>query len=183
MPKSRRMSSGPQPEHMTKSRVVEDIVALIHEGEGVTVVQNVLLPTLSDPTQTREIDILVTGNVSGYSIRLPIECKNYSNRISAGQIDEFKGRVEDVGLSPRNAIYVCVSGYSRDAGRRARDYGIKLFTLEGLTEDRLSSEVYQAFMSNVFFFLQVERVKMITGDDDIDDSVWRVLFTKREGES
>jgi hypothetical protein len=133
------------PEHMTKARLVEEIVALLHEAEGVTVERNVRLPSLSDPAQIREIDVLLTGNVAGYTVHIPIECKNYGNRITVGQIGEFKDKLEDVGLSAQGSLYVSVTGFGRDARRRAKDHGIRLFELKGLTSDRLSSAVHKAF--------------------------------------
>src|SRR5215212_3842623 len=98
MPRPRRRSGGKPPDHITKARLVEEIVALFHEQEGVTVERNVRLHPLSDPTQIREIDVLVTGNVAGYPVQVPIECKNYNKRITAGQIGEFKDKLDDVGL-------------------------------------------------------------------------------------
>jgi len=159
---------------MTKARLVEEIVALLHEREGVIVDRNVRLPALSDPNDIREIDVLVTGVVAGYEIRIPIECKNYEKRISAGQIDEYKGKLEDVGLPVRGAIYVCVNGYGKDAKRRAKDHGVKAYYLEGLTADRLSSAIHQTFQSFVYLLLRVERVKFQS--DRNDDSLWAVAF-------
>jgi hypothetical protein len=37
MPRKGRQSHGQVPEHITKARLAEEIVALIHEDEGVTV--------------------------------------------------------------------------------------------------------------------------------------------------
>src|SRR5215212_7566666 len=171
-----RSKRRPSPDHMTKAKLVEEIVALLHEQEGVTVERNVRLPALSDPDDIREVDVLVTGNVAGYPIRIPIECKNYDKRISAGQIGEFKDKLEDVGLPVRGSIYVCVTGFGRDARRRAKDHGIKIFELNGLTPDRLSSAVHQAFQSTVYLLLRVERVRF-TSDRD-EDNLWYVTFLR-----
>jgi hypothetical protein len=174
MPRTGRRSAGRTPDHITKARLVEEIAALLHEREGVTVERNVRLPSLSDPTQIREIDVLVTGNVAGYPIRIPIECKNYNKRITVGQIGDFKDKLDDVGLPVRDSLYISVAGFGRDARRRARDHGIKLFELEGLTPDRLSSVVHQAFQSTVYLLLRVERV---TVHPELDENVlWPVMF-------
>jgi len=149
-------------------------VALLHEFDGVDVERNVLLPTLSDPTHIREIDVLITGNVAGHAHRIPIECKNYGNKISAGQIGEFSDKLIDVGLPVRNSLYVCVSGYTRDARRRAKDLGIKIFELKGLTSDRLNSAVYQAFQSIMHLLLRVDRITFSSERDE--DSMWSVMF-------
>lgn len=167
-------SGSKAPEHITKARLVEEIVALFHEQEGVTVERNVRLPSLSDPTQIREIGVLVTGNVVGYSMRIPIECKNYNKRVSAGQIGEFKDKLDDVGLPVRDSLFVSVTGFGRDARRRARDHGIKLFELKGLNSDRLSSVVHEAFQSTVYLLLRVERVSFVSGR--FHDELWSVMW-------
>lgn len=180
MPRPGKRSEGTTPDHITKARLVEEIAALLHEEEGVTVERNVRRPSLSDPTQIREIDVLVTGNVAGYPVRIPIECKNYSTRISAGQIGEFKDKLDDVGLPVRDSLYISVVGFTEDARRRAGDHGIKLFELKGLTADRLSSVVHQAFQSTVHLLLRVERVALRPERDRND--VWPVAFLKdRQG--
>lgn len=87
------------------------------------------LPSLSDPAQIREIYVLVTGSIAGYSLRVAIERKNSSDRISLGQIGEFKDKLDDVGMSVRDSVYISVAGEAGDARRRARDLGMKLFEL------------------------------------------------------
>jgi Restriction endonuclease len=175
MPRPRKRSVGRNPDHITKARLVEEIVALLHEAEGVTVERNARLPSLSDSTQIREIDVLVTGNVAGYPVRIPIECKNYADRITAAQIGEFRDKLEDVGLPVRNSIYVCVSGFGRDARRRAEDHGIKIFELRGLTPDRLSSAVHKAFQSTVYLLLRVEYVEFKKHEDE---DLWVLYWLK-----
>lgn len=176
MPRTGRRSGGKTPDHITKARLVEEIAALLHEEDGVTVERNVRVPSLSDPAQIREIDVLVTGNVAGYAVRIPIECKNYSTRITAGQIGEFKDKLDDVGLPVRDSLYISVAGFGRDSQRRTRDHGIKLFELKGLTPDRLSSVVHQAFQSTVYLLLRVERV---TFDSQREwDEMWTVMLIK-----
>ncbi len=176
MPRTGGRSEEKTPDHITKARLVEEIAALLHEREGVTVERNVRLASLSDPTQIREVDVLVMGNVAGYSVRIPIECKNYSTRITAGQIGEFKDKLDDVGLPVRDSLYISVAGFGRDARRRARDHGIKIFELQGLTPDRLSSVVHQAFQSTVYLLLRVEQVAFRSERDQ--DELWSVMFLK-----
>lgn len=180
MPRTGRSSEGRMPDHIIKARLVEEIASLLHEQEGVIVERNVRLSSLSDPAQIREIDVLVTGNVAGYPVRIPIECKNYSKRISAAQIGEFKDKLDDVGLSVRDSLYISVVGFGRDARRRARDHGIKLFELKGLTADRLSSVVHQAFQSTIHLLLRVERITFRSERDQ--DEMWSVMWiTDRRG--
>ena len=168
MPRTGRRTRGKKLDHIAKARLVEEIVALFHKQEGVTVERNVRLHPLSDPAQIREIDVLVTGNVAGYPIHVPIECKNDGTRITVGQIGKFKDKLEDVGLPVRGSLYVSVAGFGRDARRRAREHGIKLFELEGLTPDRLGSAVHQAFQSTVYLLLRVEQV-IFRSERDHDD--------------
>jgi hypothetical protein len=73
-----------------------------------------------------------------------------------------------------------VAGFGRDARRRARHHGIKLFELKGLTPDRLSSVVHQAFQSTVYLLLRVEQIAF--GSERDQDELWSIFWiTHRRG--
>ncbi len=40
----------------------------------------------------REIDVLVEGVINGFSVRIAIECKDYTNPVSVDRIDAFAGK-------------------------------------------------------------------------------------------
>ena len=140
-----------------KGIVLEQIVAMLHKTEGVKVETNVQLPPKSgDQSRTREIDVLLTGQVAGYPVRIAIQCKNYDKPITIGQIGEFRDSLEDVGIPPQNGIIVSVHGYRAGATKRAKELGIKALILEGLDETRLKAEIKDTFQFFVHLLLVVE---------------------------
>jgi hypothetical protein len=82
-----------QPDHMKKANILEDVVALLHDDPEVVVQKKVRLPTRTNPRRTREVDVLVTGRVADYPVRIAIECKNYGSKIGVSKLDEFNGKL------------------------------------------------------------------------------------------
>lgn len=68
-----------------------------------TVQHNVNLPGKISKTP-RQIDVLVKGIVAGQEIVIAIECKKYAKKIGIGKIDEFAGKLEDIGVD-RGILY------------------------------------------------------------------------------
>jgi tetratricopeptide (TPR) repeat protein len=146
-----------------KGKLLEQIVAMLHRTEGVKVETNVFLPPKSgDQSRTREIDVLLTGEVAGYPVRVAIQCKNYGKPITIGQIGEFRDSLEDVGIPPQYGIIVSVHGYQAGATKRAKELGIKALILEGLDESRLRAEIKDTFQFFVYLLLVVEDMHITT---------------------
>lgn len=104
----------------------------------------------SDGKDTREIDVLISGQLVGYQVQLAVECKNYGRPIGKGDIDAFVGKLNDLGFPTHYGIYVCVSRYTSGALKRAKNAGIRILKLEGLTKDRLTEAIYDALQSVVY---------------------------------
>ena len=126
-PTSKKASSAPKrdrrkpAETARKGKLVEAVVAMLHDMPGVKVERNVLLPPVhGDQTRKREIDVLLTATVAGYPVRIAFSCKNESKKIEPGKIDEFIGELDDVGIPPQHGIFVCVNGYTRGASTMVR---------------------------------------------------------------
>jgi hypothetical protein len=83
-------------EAQRKGRLVEEIIAQLHELPDLEIARNVQLPSLRSE-RSREIDLLLSGTVAGYPVRLAFECKNYAIRVGVQRIDEFIGKLLDVG--------------------------------------------------------------------------------------
>jgi hypothetical protein len=149
-PKKEKSSSST----VTKGRIVERIVALMHDQPGVTVQRNQFLPPVSGTGRKREIDVLITAFVVGYQVRLAVECKNEAKAIGSPMIDAFVGKLQHVGIPSQYGVYVSASGYTADAVERAKTAGIKTLTLHGLNADLLGS-VSDAFQSTIYLHLQV----------------------------
>lgn len=138
-----------KPTTIDKGRIVEKIVALLHEEPGISLRRNVMLQT-SDGQDTREIDVLVSGQLVGYQVQLAVECKNYGRPIGKGDIDAFVGKLNDLGFPTQYGIYVSASRYTGGALKRAKNAGLRTLKLDGLTKDRLTEAIYDALQSVVF---------------------------------
>lgn len=153
----RRANSKKDRTRNDKGRLLEQIVAMLHKTEGVKVETNVFLqPKSGDLSREREIDVLLTGQVAGYPVRIAIQCKNYGTPITIGQIGEFRDLLEDVGIPPQCGIIVSVHGYQAGGIKRAKELGMKALVLEGLDESRLKAEIKDAFQFFVHLLLVVE---------------------------
>lgn len=141
-------------------------MSLLHDETDASVEHKVRLPVLGSQKRTREIDVLISGHVAEYPLRVAIECKNYASPIGVEKIDEFKGKLEDVGIPPQCGIFVSVSGYTRDALDRAAQIGIRPLILTGLTADRLAREVARAFQSITYLLCEVARIQVTSEVDE-----------------
>ncbi|MCP4600749.1 MAG: restriction endonuclease [Proteobacteria bacterium] len=134
-----------------KGKILEDVVALLHELPGVKVETRVKLPSVrTGSTREREVDVLLTSQVAGYAVKIAIECKNYKERVESEKIDCFLGKLDDIGIPPVNGIFVTATGYRKDALELAQESGIRALVLEGLNQERLKLEVSAAIQSVVF---------------------------------
>ncbi|NKE70626.1 restriction endonuclease [Candidatus Manganitrophus noduliformans] len=140
-----------------KGRIVEEIVSLLHEQPGISVERNVWLPT-SDGKDKREIDVLISGTIAGYPVRLAIECKNYGRRIEKTDIDAFIGKLFDLSFPSQYGIFVSTSKYTKGAIKRADHAGIRVLSLNGLTKDRLKEAIYNALQSVVYLLPVIARL-------------------------
>jgi hypothetical protein len=138
-----------------QGRIIERIVALMHEQPGVTVERNKFLPPVHGRGRKREIDILITGDLAGYPIQIAIECKDEAKAIGSPKIDAFVGKLHYLGISTRQSIYVSAHGYTTGAIERAVEAGIKLLTLRNLTDADLAHSITGAFQSIIYLLLQV----------------------------
>ncbi len=143
-----------------QGRIVERIVALMHEQPGVTVERNKFLPPVSGKGRKREIDILITGDLAGYPIQVAIECKDEAEAIGSPKIDAFIGKLHYLGLSSRQSIYVAAHGYTTGAIERAEEAGIRLLTLRNLTDADLAQSITGAFQSTIYLLLQVMQMEV-----------------------
>lgn len=65
----------------------------------------------------RQIDVLVIGSVTGVEMTLVVECKLYQRRVAIGDVDQFVGKLIDVGAD-RGILY-SGSGFTGGAAARA----------------------------------------------------------------
>jgi restriction endonuclease len=131
---SDHLASGGQ-STVSKGRMIEAIVASMHESDGVKVERNVKLPPIGSQGPKREIDVLLSSVVCGYPVRWAIECKNEKKRIGSPYIDAFVGKLQDVGIPPSFGIFVTTSDYSQGAIEQAKKVGIRLLIIKDALRD------------------------------------------------
>lgn len=134
----------------SKGRLLERIAALLHEGSNADVEIRAKPPPLDGPSDRREIDVLLSGQLAGYPVSFAIECRNWKKRMGPAEIDGFAGKLEDIGIPTRHGIFISANGYTKGAIRRAKKAGIRPLLLQGLTEDRLSSALTDALQTTIF---------------------------------
>lgn len=155
-----------------KGDLLEDLVALIHEAQGVKIEKRVKFPT-KDGKSSREIDVLLTVGVLGYPVRMAFECKNEREKVGVEKIDGFVGKLKDVGIPCVHGIYVSPTGYTSEAMRRAEARGIRLLLFEGLSPDRLEAAVNQAMTSITYVVLEVGNFNVFPFlPDSAEGHVW-----------
>lgn len=161
-----------------KGNLVEEITAMLHGSPNVKVERNVFLPTLEDPKRKREIDVLLTSNVSGYSVRLALECKNEGKVLDVEYIDSFIGKLDDIGIPHQHGIFISASGYTSGATKRAKAKGIRTLVIAGLTKDRIASAVTEAWQYTIFLLPVVNKVSVITRASEADVQEITTFFNK-----
>jgi hypothetical protein len=84
----------------------------------------------------RQVDVLVSGCIGGQQMSIAIECKRYAKRLGIGKVDEFAGKLLDLGVD-RGVLY-SINGTSEPAAARAENAvqpGIALKELVGENPD------------------------------------------------
>lgn len=165
-------------EPAAKGRLIEDLVQRLHAGTELSVQARVRLPTIRNPKHYREFDVLATGQMLGRPMHLAFECKNYGKRIGVPKVDEFRGKLEAVGIPVQHGIMIAsANGYTSDALARASELGISLLVLDGLTDDRLATVAYQAFQSVVYILLFIKKIAITNG---VPKASWDDLLFLRD---
>jgi Restriction endonuclease len=167
---------------VSKGRMIEAIVASMHEGVGVKVERNVKLPPIGSQAPKREIDVLLSADVCGYPVRWAFECKNEKKRMGVSYIDSFVGKLQDVGIPPQFGIFVTTSDYSKGAIEQAKKVGIRLLIIRDIVRDL--EPILQHAVQTTVFLLPVVNGFMIQNFASSEMSVAEanVLFNK-EGEA
>ncbi len=166
-----------------KGKMLERLVAWLHEGPDVQVQMRVRLPTIFNPKKKREIDVLVTGSVAGHKVRLAIECKSERQPIGTDRIGAFESKLRQVGIPPALGIFVSANGYTSDALDHARSVGITPLIFRELTEDRLDVAVSEAVQSVVYLLPDVVSFNLLNElDEPIADISEAFVFYDEKGQ-
>jgi len=173
--RARKKYTAPKGSMRAKGDIVEEIAASMHRMSGVAVERNVFLPAVDGSGREREIDVLISSNVSGYPVHVAVECKNQKEPIEVGDIGEFADKLKDVGIPVQHGIYISTSKYRSGAILRAKGIGIRTFLLEETTPESLSESVQQAFQSLIYLLLTVTKIQVVNNVDRTEGD-WQMLI-------
>jgi len=83
---------------------------------------------------SRQIDILIEGEIAGYQIRIAVDCKYFSKNIDVKHVESFCSMVEDV--EAHQGVLITQKGFSKAAINRAH-YGNQKIELDIINFDEL----------------------------------------------
>lgn len=144
-----------------KGRVAERVVAMLHEGLGAEVRRDVRLPAKNDRARHRQVDVLLLGEAAGHQTAIAIECKNFKRPVNVRDVGAFADLLDDVGFAPQQGILVSAGKIGSGAMSRARQIGMKVLELSGLTADGLSEAVQAASQAVVFIVPSLSELSVI----------------------
>jgi hypothetical protein len=119
-----------------KSEAFEQLNTRIHKllaGKS-KVTWNSSIPDPDDPTQPRQIDILIEEHGGR---RTSVECRDRTGVQSVMWVEELIGRKQSLGLD--GMIGVAVNGFTPLAQKKAARYGIILYDFRTLTDAEIAS--------------------------------------------
>lgn len=164
-----------------KGVLLEKIVAAFYKDPGVKVERNVkLFPASGDESRKREIDVLITTQIAGMTVRFAYQCKNEKEPIGIDKIDSFVGALDDIGIPRIHGTFVCVNGFTSDALKRAKEAGIRTHLVDGLTKDRLRSETIAAVQHSVFLIPKVMKCSLTNGVGEAEHPAQFFIFADAE---
>ncbi len=174
--RTRKSKDAPKGSTREKGDIVEQIVASMHKALGVKVERNVFLPAQDGSNRIREIDVLLSSQVAGYPVRVAVECKNEKQPVGIEEIDEFIGKLQDVGIPTQQGIFVSASGYRSGAASRAEKASIRSLVLKDITT-QLPLSAQKAFQSLVYLQLVVTSIHI---QNDVPEATAESLLFRNE---
>jgi hypothetical protein len=111
---------------------VADVLSFLH-GDKATVERDVHLPAVLSGG-TRQIDVLVRGNVFGEpNMTMAVDCKRYKSRLDIGVVDAFLNLLSDVAADLGMLVTTCgASDKAIERLRVARGARVRVLSLDDL---------------------------------------------------
>lgn len=112
-----------------RTNAFQRLIFLINASlaDGGTVEESALVSD-SVTRELREVDILITANVSGYTVKVAIEVVGRSRKADTPWIESMRAKHEN--LPTDKLILVSEKGFTKTAKAKARFYGIETLTVE-----------------------------------------------------
>jgi serine/threonine protein kinase/tetratricopeptide (TPR) repeat protein len=131
--------------------LLEKIADAFYDFPDAKIERNVKLFAESDnENRNIDIDILLTIQVAGQSIRFAFQCKDKTKPIDIDDINSFITALDNIGIPRKNGFFVTNGGFTPDALKTANNEGIKISLLEDLTVEELRRETIVAVQHRVF---------------------------------
>lgn len=140
-----------------KGDLATEVVKRIHEVSGQKARTKVLL---GPPGEKREFDVVLDVGRPPFNTYVVFECKNHKGKVKAEDIGAFKDKLDQLGIGTGAGYFVAVNGYQRGAKLRAKQVGITLLELTGLTKDRLALATRVALQQTIFLVGRITEVSL-----------------------
>lgn len=99
---------------------------------------------------TNEFDVFYQFKHLNIECKVAIECKDWKNPVSIGQVRDFASKIEDVGMGQFLGVMISKNGYQEGAEIFAKSKGITLLTEKQLPSipQLLEGVIQKAFLPN-----------------------------------
>lgn len=96
----------------------------------------------------RQVDVLVTGNIAAQPLTVAVECKHYARALGIGAIDEFAGKLLDLGVE--RGVLFALNGLTEPAHKRAEGSKVPRIAVSDLLVGPLHIELDTEFLLRGF---------------------------------
>ena len=103
-------------------KVVENIYLLLSKKERINAKIQTKVKMVGDDGATHEIDVLYSFEHFGVYYQVAIECKNWKNRITIGELRNFDYKLNHIGGI--NGIFISAESEFQDGARKVAEYKI-----------------------------------------------------------
>lgn len=99
---------------------------------------------------SNEFDVFYQFKHLNIECKVAIECKDWKNPVSIGQVRDFASKIEDVGMGQFLGVMISKNGYQEGAETYAKSKGITLLTEKQLPSipQLLAGVIQKAFLPN-----------------------------------
>lgn len=120
----------------------------LNDYDEVIVSKNVTIQGKSGATN--EFDVFYQFKHLNIECKVAIECKDWKNPVSIGEVRDFASKIEDVGMGQFLGVMVSKNGYQEGAETFAKSKGITLLTEKQLPSisQLLAGVIQKAFLPN-----------------------------------
>ncbi len=108
-------------------------IQIVLEGQGAKVTWNARIPDPDNPSQLRQIDVLIEKGKE----KTIVECRLHSKPQDVKWIEEIFGR--KISLNAQCAIAVSASGFTKGAINKANRLGVVIRDFSSLTDQEIES--------------------------------------------